>query len=305
MSTAPGARVCAVVVSYNTREHLLRCLASLGTVRLPVEVVVVDNASTDGSADAVTRAFPAARVLRNAENAGFGRASNQGIALATAPYVLLLNSDAEVRAGAVETLAALLEERPRAGAAGPKLVGTDGTVEVSFGPALTPLGEWRQRALVRGVRARESAALRRAAALASVEHEPAWLSAACLIARREALASVGGFDEAFFLYEEDVDLCRRLSQAGWQILYTPAAEVVHHLGRSMEKAPDRTRLEYHRSHLLYYRKHNGPVATALLRAWMAATAAAGWLTSWAHPRPEDAARRRRHADVLALARRGR
>jgi GT2 family glycosyltransferase len=300
-----GPRVSTVVVSFNTREHLLRCLASLESVVLPLEVIVVDNASGDGSVEAVAERFPATRLVPNPDNAGFARASNQGLALARAPLVLLLNSDAEVRPGAVETMAALLDARPEIGAVGPRTLGTDGSVQVSFGPPLTLLNEWKQRRLVQGVRAGDPAARGRAAALAALEHEPAWLSASCLLARREALAAVGGFDESFFLYEEDVDLCRRLRQAGWALVFTPEAEVVHHLGRSMEQAPDRARLEYHRSHLLYYRKHNGRLATTLLRAWLAGTAAGQWLASWTRPGSEGPRTRRRQEDVLRLALSGR
>ena len=302
-STVP--KVSTVVVSFNTRDLLLRCLASLEAVLLPLEVIVVDNASRDGSPEAVAERFPATRVVRNSENVGFARASNQALALCQAPHVLLLNSDAEVQRGAVEAMVALLDARPHVGAAGPRTLGGDGTVQVSFGPPLTPVHEWRQRRLVRGVRARRPAALRRAASLAAVEREPAWLSASCLLARRDALAQVGGFDEAFFLYEEDVDLCRRLRRAGWTLVFTPAAEVVHHLGRSMDQAPDRARLEYHRSHLLYYRKHNGWPGTMLLRAWLAGMAAAGWLRTWIRRGPEARAARQGQRDVLRLAWRGR
>jgi GT2 family glycosyltransferase len=302
--TASGPRTCAVVVSFNTREHLLKSLASLEAVLLPLEVVVVDNASDDGSAEAVAERFPATRLVRNPENLGFARACNQGLALARAPYVLLLNSDAEVRPGAVEAMAALLDRRSDVAAVGPRTVEGDGALQVSFGPPLTPLGEWRQRRLVRGVRARRASALAEAERLASVEHEPAWLSGSCLLARRDALAQVGGFDEAFFLYEEDVDLGQRLRQAGWRLLFTPAAEVVHHRGRSMERTPHRARLEYHRSHLHYYRKHNGPLATLALRAWLAATAAAGWLRAWTGGAGGEPARRL-HRDVLRAALLGR
>lgn len=300
-----GPRVSAVVVSYNTRDHLLRCLASLESVLLPLEVVVVDNASGDGSAEAVAERFPATRIVRNDENLGFARASNQGLRRCGAPYVLLLNSDAEVRPGAVEALAGLLDARPRVGAVGPRTLSPDGSVQVSFGPPLTPWGEWRQRRLLRGVRARRPDALRRAAERAGGEREPAWVSGACLLARRQALDQVGGFDEGFFLYEEDVDLCRRLRQAGWTILFTPAAEVVHHVGRSMARDPDRSRLEYQRSHLRYYRKHNGVFATALLRVWLAAGAAAAWLRARAASGPEGERQRRRASEALRLAFRGR
>jgi N-acetylglucosaminyl-diphospho-decaprenol L-rhamnosyltransferase len=189
----------------------------------------------------------------------------------------LLNSDAEVRPGAVEAMVRRLDRDPDVAAIGPRVVDAEGVVEVSFGPPLTLRHEWRQRRLVRGVRARSPEALRTAERLTSAEHEPAWLSASCLLARREALRAVGGFDEAFFLYEEDVDLCLRLRQAGWRLLFVPDAEVVHHGGRSMERTPERARLEYDLSHLRYYRKHNGPLATAALCAWLAAAGAVRWL----------------------------
>jgi GT2 family glycosyltransferase len=103
----------------------------------------------------------------------------------------------------------------------------------------------------------------------SAEHEPAWVSGSCLLTRRAHLETIGGLDEGFFLYEEDVDLCVRVTRLGYQVLFTPAGEVLHHKGRSMAKALERARLEYHRSHLRYYRKHRGPVDVALLRAYLA------------------------------------
>lgn len=309
-STPPAAvagdtpRVTAVVVSFNTREDLLRCLASLRDhVRLSLEAIVVDNGSDDGSVDAVARDFPGARLIRCTENQGFSRANNLGLREARGAYVLVLNSDAEVRPGAVEAMAALLDARADVGAVGPRTLGSDAAVQVSFGPALTPLAEWRQRRLVRGVRERRPDALARADALARTEHEPDWVSASCLLARRAAIEAVGGFDEAFFLYEEDVDLCIRLRKAGWRIVFTPAAEVVHHLGRSMDKTPSRARAEYHRSHLRYYRKHNGPLATALLRGYLTAASAAGWLASLGPGEPRRV-RRAQSGQVLRIALRG-
>jgi hypothetical protein len=265
-------KVTAVVVSYNTRDDLLRCLASLAAhVRLPLEVVVVDNASTDGSAAAVRAAYPAARVLESPANQGFSAANNAGMRTSSAPQVLVLNSDAELIPGALETLSGLLDARSDLGVVGPRTVNPDGSVQLSFGPDLTPLSEWRQRSLVLGLRARRPEALREAEQRASREHEPDWVSGSCFLARRAALEAIGGFDEGFFLYEEDADLCRRLRGAGWRILYTPAATVRHALGQSMARDPARARLEYRRSHLRYYQKHNGPLLTALLRAYLAVT----------------------------------
>ena len=273
--TAPVVSV--IVVSYNSRDELLRCLAALQEhVRLPHEVVVIDNQSGDGSAAAVRAAHPSVKVIEQAENVGFARANNRGLAETTAPYVLVLNSDALVQAGTVEGLVALLEEREEVGLVGPRTLNTDGSVQVSFGPMLTPLREFWQRRLVRGVRERRRRHLERAERLSRVEHEPVWVSGSCFLARREALSMVGGFDEEFFLYEEDVDLCVRLRAAGWSVLFTPRFEVVHRLGASMEAARDRARLEYHRSHLRFYAKHNGRAPHALLRTAIAVRSLAGW-----------------------------
>ncbi|HSD29421.1 MAG TPA: glycosyltransferase family 2 protein, partial [Vicinamibacteria bacterium] len=275
MSDAP--RVAVVIVSYEGRDALLACLESLRRhASLPIEAVVVDNASTDGSADAVRAALPAVRVLANTENVGFARACNQGWRASGAPVVLFLNPDAEVTPGAVGTLARLLEERPGVGAAGPRTRSADGTIQVSTGPDLSPLAERRQRRLVLGVAHGDAEALAEAEALHSREHEPAWVSGSCLAVRRAALEAVSGFDERFFLYEEDADLCRRLRDAGWRVVFTPTAEVLHRLGASMARAPRLARLEYHRSHLLYYRKHNGPVAQLALRLLLAGRALAEW-----------------------------
>jgi GT2 family glycosyltransferase len=269
-----------VVVSFNTRPELERCLAALtDPPTLPLQVIVVDNASTDGSVASVRRHHAQALVLENAENLGFARAANRGLREARTPYVLFLNSDAEIRPPDLKILVSFLEERPGVGVVGPRTRSGDGTIQVSTGPSLTPFREWAQRRLVRGVRRRSRAALKWAEEHYRHEHEPAWVSGACLLARREALLAVGGFDEAFFLYEEDVDLCVRVRRAGWRIRFTPAAEALHHLGRSMAKAGTRPELEYHKSHLLYYRKHNGGLAQALLRLRVLVMALGRWALS--------------------------
>jgi GT2 family glycosyltransferase len=292
--------VAVIVVSHNTRDDLLRGLASLAGVSVPIETVVVDNASGDGSAEAVAAQFPHVRLLRNAENVGFGRANNRGLAETRAPFVLFLNSDAELRTGSLETLVRVLQDRPGVGLVGPRTVEADGVVQVSFGPDLTPWSEWWQRRLVQGVKRRQPAALRAAAEAAGREHAPDWISASCLLARRQALQAVGGFDEGYFLYEEDADLCRRVRQAGWSLLFTPAAEAVHHLGRSVARDPARARLEYQRSHLRYYGKHNGPLARAALRLYVGASGAGAWLAALGGGAAR-ASRRRLARSLVALA----
>ena len=277
-----GPRVSVLVVSYNAREHVLACLASLAAhVPIPHEVVVVDNASADGTVAALRERFPAAAVVANEANVGFSRANNQALRNARAPYVLVLNGDAQVRPGCVEALAAVLDARADVGIVGPRTRFPDGRIQVSFGPRPSPLGEWRQRRLVHGVRDGRPEWISRAEALAAREHEPAWVSGSCFLARREALEAVGGFDEGFFLYQEDVDLCLRVRAAGWRIVYTPRAEVVHHLGASMAQAASRAALEYRRSHLRLYDKHAGPIARAVLRAWLRARAALAFVRAFA------------------------
>ena len=293
-------RVSAIVVSYNTRDDLLRCLEALGAqAGVPLETIVVDNASTDGTVDAVRARFPDVHLIANAANLGFSRANNLGLGRARGSFVLVLNSDCEVRPGAVAALCAILEARPEVAIVGPRTVGTDGAPQVSFGPSLTPLAEWRQGRLVRGVKAGDADALRRARALADHEQEPDWVSASCFLARRAFLEAIGGFDESFFLYEEDVDLCVRVRAAGGRILYTPEAEVVHHLGRSMDRAPALARLEYHRSHLRFYAKHNSAAERIVLRAWMAGRAAWGWLR--AGPGADGRQQRAEERAILNLA----
>ncbi len=276
MTTPVPPSLAVVVVSFNSRGTLGACLDSLARhVAIPLEVVVVDNASGDGSADAARGRPSPPEVIENPTNQGFARACNQGTGTTTAPLVLFLNPDAEVTAGAVEALVAALESSPDIGVAGPLTRDPDGTVQVSTGPDLTLGAERRQRRLVRGVRRREPQAVAEAAARHARAHEPDWVSGACLLARRRALEAVGGFDERFFLYEEDADLCRRIRSAGWRVLFTPTATVRHQLGRSMAQAPERARLAYQRSHLLYYRKHNGLPDRVGLRLLLLGRALAG------------------------------
>jgi N-acetylglucosaminyl-diphospho-decaprenol L-rhamnosyltransferase len=296
--TAP--KVSVVVVSYNTRERLLACLAALeGRVLAPHEVIVVDNASADGSVAAVRVRFPAVTVIANTENVGFSRANNQGLRHARGPYALILNSDAEVAPGCVDALGAVLDARPDVGIVGPRTRFPDGRIQVSFGPMLAPRAEWRQRRLVRGVQGGDPEALRQAEALAATEHEPAWVSGSCLLARRSAIDAVGLFDEGFFLYEEDVDLCVRVRQAGWRVVFSPAAEVVHHLGSSMGQPGGG--LEYHRSHIRFYAKHHGWGTALALRGSLAIRGALAGLTASGPRAAED---RRAAAALVRLALRG-
>lgn len=260
-----------VIVTYNSREDVLACLASIFAAppSALARVFVVDNASTDDTTGAVRRAFPQVDVTALDRNAGFGAANNVGIRRATAPLVLLLNSDTIVPAGAIDTLAERLVATG-AVAAGPRLVDASGCPELSFGSMLTPLGELVQRLRGRAAeRARQGSASARRSLDAMVKSEQIvdWVTGACLLASRDALLAAGLFDERYFMYEEDVDLCAALRARGGRILFTPAATVTHLRGRSTRTDPAAGKAMYDRSHVAFYEKH-APGWAPLLRFWL-------------------------------------
>ena len=262
-------RLAIVIVSFNTRGDLCDCLRSLHDAPPTVNhrIVVVDNASTDGSTAAVRDAWPAVELIEMGRNAGFAAANNAGIRAAPGDLVLLLNSDTLVPPGSIDRLIARLDDDTGAVAAGPRLVGADGALELSFGRMMSPWNEARQKFLVRALAGGPGWLRRRIARLAEKEHHPDWVSGACLLVRRAAGDAAGWLDERYFLYAEDVDFCAALRAAGGRILYTPAAEVIHRRGRSGSTHPAATRNAYRRSHLAFYAKHH-PRWLPLLRLYL-------------------------------------
>ena len=258
-----------IIVSHNTREDLVACLASIHSA-WPASVqaiMVVDNASSDGSLSEVARRWPGITGIAMDRNVGFGAANNVALRRCTAEFVLFLNSDTLVPSGSIEKLLERLKAQ-RATAAGPRLVGANGEPELSWGAMLTPWIEFRHRRLVHAAARGSETARARIAQLVSEEREVDWVSGACLIARREAVIAAGGFDERFFLYEEDVDLCATLRARGGRILFTPKAQVTHLRGKSMQSGPSGAALAaYDASHLAFYDKH-APHWTPWLRTWL-------------------------------------
>jgi N-acetylglucosaminyl-diphospho-decaprenol L-rhamnosyltransferase len=260
----------SVVVSYRSRDVLPDCLTALAsqTRELTAETVVVDNASGDGMAEALARQFPAVRVIENPDNVGYARAVNQGIAATRGDLVLVMNPDCVLQPGALSELVGHLRSHQQAGVVGPKILNPDGTLEYSarsFPDHFTFLFN-RYSLLTRlfpGNRFSRRYLLSdwdRAAA-----REVDWLSGACLLVRRAAIERVGPMDEAFFMFNEDVDWCRRMKLGGWAVVCVPAAVAVHHVGASRRKVAARVIVERHRGMIRYLHKyHPAPPPLAAL-----------------------------------------
>ena len=247
--------VAAVVVSYNTCRHLEVCLASLAA-RGVRRVVVVDNGSTVGSEEVAAEA--GAVWVESGANVGYGRAANLGAshpAAADADYLLICNTDLDLRPGAVAALVSALERDPALGAVGPRICNPDGSLYPSartFPNLVDAVGHGLLGLIAPGNR------FTRRYRLLDWDHgQPArvdWVSGACFLVRRRAWESVGGFDPVFFMYMEDVDLCWRLGREGWAIGYEPAGEVVHTQGVSADLHPYRMLAAHHRSMWLFARR---------------------------------------------------
>jgi hypothetical protein len=253
----------AIVVSYNTRDMTLDCLRSLHAALegIDSEIIVVDNASTDGSVAAIREQFPAARLIARESNAGFGAANNEAMRLARGQFFLLLNSDAFPEKTAISTLLAFARGNPRAGILGPRLSNADGSLQVSCHPFPTPLFAWRENLwLTRGYSRWPHDSVR------PVD----FLIGACLLVRREACREVGGFDETFFMYSEEADWQRRMRDAGWERVFVPDARVTHLGGASGAKEEARIRRHFFESLDHYERKHHGLAGLIVFRAAMAA-----------------------------------
>lgn len=257
-----------IIVNYNGGGHLEDCLRSLTEhpPHVPTEVIVVDNASTDGSAARVS-AYAGVRLVQLSENVGFSAGNNAGIRASGGAYLLLLNNDTIVPPGAIDRLLERLRADPSAAIAGPRLVDAAGRVELSFGSMISPLVELRQK-IVGALHDRGFGPVSRwIDRRAHRERQVDWVSGACLLVRRSAAEEAGLLDERFFLYTEDVDFCASVRAGGWKVLFTPAVEIVHLRGRSRATAARLSTAAYRRSHLAFYEKHH-PRMAPLLRWYL-------------------------------------
>jgi len=260
-------KLSIVIVSWNVKDDLLACLRSIeqNPPSEEFEVIVVDNASTDGSAEAVRNLFPRVMLIPNNQNMGFAAANNVGIKKAQGSYVLLLNPDTIVHDGTLDALIKFMDENKDVGICGPKLLNPDGTTQPSTRRFPTMRGILHHHTIFRFIPVFRG-------------HHRKWLMkdfthdhqedvdqvmGAALMARRSVLEELGGMDEAFFMYYEEVDLCYRLKQLGWRIVFTPTARITHNAGRSAAQIPVERRLMKLKSALRFLRKHHPPRSVLL------------------------------------------
>lgn len=263
--------IAVVIVSYNVRAELDACLASFvgHTQPFPTTVVVVDNGSTDGTLDLVRARWPMVQLIESGGNLGFARASNLGVRATKSEFVLFLNPDTIVPPGSLQSLVRGLAALPEAAAAGPRLKDERNFPELSFGWAISPFGEFRQKVVGTLYNLRLRPVVRMVDAWSRSAGEREWVSGAALLVRRVDLEAVGLFDERFFMYTEDVDLCAALRARGRQIQFVPQSEIVHLGGRSARRNPLTNGLR-RRSQIAYYEKHH-PAWVPLLKAYLKLT----------------------------------
>ena len=259
--------VTAIVVNFNAGDDLREALASIARelAGRAWDGFVVDNASQDGSAAIAQEFAPAVTLVSNTANIGFGRAVNQALAQARAPFVLIMNPDCRLEPGAMPALEGEMSRQPQCAIAGPRILDPDGSVQGSArGNPDMFTGFFGRSTALRRLLPWLPAARRNVLDVTVPAGAPSlavdWVSGACVLARREALLAEHGFDERYFLYWEDADLCRRLRTRGYEVRYVPGATAVHRVGLSSRTARAPSVRAFHDSAYLYYATHVAPGA---------------------------------------------
>lgn len=260
-----------IIVSWNVADLLRDCLRSIDENRgeLDLQVIVVDSASSDDSVAMIQREFPWVDLLACDENVGFPRGNNLGLARANGRYLLLLNPDTVVLDDALSKMMAYMAENPTVGVLGCQLLNADGTVQSSkrrFPTIITPFFEstWLETIAPKSIQAAYYAQDLPDNAINEVD----WVMGACMLVPRQVVAAVGGLDEAYFMYSEELDWCRRIKDSGWRVVYYPEAQIVHYVGQSSEQAVVARHINFQQAKLRYFRKYNGRFFAILLRIFL-------------------------------------
>jgi len=273
--------VSIIIVSWNVAELLTACLNSIyahNERSRILEVIVVDSASADETLAVVRERFPQVTLLPQAENVGFTRGNNIGLRAARGDYLFLLNPDTELSADVVEVLAAYLDENPQVGIVGPKTLNTDRTYQST-----------RRRFPTLSLELRESLWL--APHLFDLPpshysldnpspdttHPVDWVQGSALMIRRVLYDQIGGMDEGFFMFSEEVDWCKRAADHHWKIAYIGSTHIIHHGGKSTEQAGARSHIYYQTSKIRYFRKHHGALQAGILRLYILLNYGIQWI----------------------------
>jgi GT2 family glycosyltransferase len=260
--------VSIILVNYNGAEILLDCLNSIQKfIDIPNhEIILVDNASSDGSVELVAAHYPHIRLVKQIENRGFGAGNNVGAKLATGEFLFLLNTDTVLVSNILPPLIQLMQADPQVGIIGPKLLNLDGSLQISVSPALGIKGEYEARQMHQAYQniSQQSLIEQKFQEIQEVDI----VVGAAFFIRSSLFHALGGFDEKFFMYFEESDLCQRAQYQGYKIIYTPDVHLIHLKGYSIQKTANIMAIEYRRSQLYYYQKHRPLWEQLLLRIYL-------------------------------------
>ncbi|MBA4312698.1 MAG: glycosyltransferase family 2 protein [Chlorobiaceae bacterium] len=260
--------VSVIIVNYNRFDLTHQAIGSLIRYSPEVEIIVVDNSSTPNSAGSLTKEFPSIKYIGLSKNEGFGYANNRGAKLARGEYIFLLNNDAFLMEDTPQILASFCEANPSVGICAPKLIYPNGNFQLSWGRDPSIINEWIMRRMYRkfdkSCHNYISKIEKQYNKITSVD----WLTGAALMIRKDVYNKVGGFDEKYFMYYEDSDLCKRVRDIGYSILYVPTTIVAHIRNETMKSFTEKVSLEYRKSQILYYRKHKHLWSRFLLRIYL-------------------------------------
>lgn len=250
MKTDKKMDLSVIIVNYNTADFLDRCLTSVARQKnIEAEVIVVDNCSQDGSPDFVREKFPWVRLIANDRNLGFSKANNQALKSCSGTYAYFLNPDTEVRNGVFKHMVDFMDAHPDIGLAGTRLINPDGSPQSSV--EIRYPGQRHAKNELKGLKG-----------------DIAWVMGASMVARLEVIRDINGFDEHFFLYGEDLDLCLRIRKSGWGIGYIPEAVVIHWGGQSeRDNLPVEVWEKKIRAEAAFYRKHFSPKTVRAIDRW--------------------------------------
>ena len=258
-----------VIVSYKSLQHITECLnsiqANLG--QSEYEIIVVDNASGDGTVESLRQSFPKVHLIANDQNLGFSKANNQAIKISRGEYILLLNNDTEVLQGSLENMMNIMAKSPQIGLLGCRLLNPDQSLQESFGDKAGFVQEFFRKFLWNKIYKSNSKFKFLLNWTHSEEKEVGWVRGACMLFQRNAIADVGLMDENYFMYFEDMDIGLSLRKRGWEVRFTPEASIIHHQGVSQSKAPHLKAMAYRKSQLYYYKKNYGQVGLRGLKAY--------------------------------------